>query len=164
MYTAVDKSTALKKSINSANIKHKYERIKVSLIAMMYFTIVVLLSLTSSLITVSGDNPPDTRVQSCVYTFNVPPTENVCPPGSRDVSSGDIDNLKQTIESHQSEITDMIKNLTSLLVELTGPQGNQGGRQSDGFKSGTHYTRWGHSECPSTAELLYSGKIIMNWF
>ena len=45
---------------------------------------------------------------------------------------------------------------------LTGPKGATGQRGMKGDKEerneGTVYVRWGHDQCPSTAQLLYSGR------
>ena len=48
---------------------------------------------------------------------------------------------------------------------LTGPKGAPGGPGQKGMKGdkeerngGTVYVRWGHDKCPSTAQLVYSGR------
>ena len=43
---------------------------------------------------------------------------------------------------------------------LTGPKGTPGqkGGDKEGGNGGTVYVRWGHDECPSTAQLVYSGR------
>ena len=45
---------------------------------------------------------------------------------------------------------------------LTGPKGLPGQKGMKGDKEerngGTVYVRWGHDECPSTAQLVYSGR------
>ena len=47
-------------------------------------------------------------------------------------------------------------------TELTGPKGDTGqkGVKSDKEErnGGTVYVRWGHDQCPSTAQLVYSGR------
>ena len=50
---------------------------------------------------------------------------------------------------------------------VTGPQGNQGTPGADaagGSGGGGLYTRWGNSDCPSTAELVYSGIAGGTWY
>ena len=46
---------------------------------------------------------------------------------------------------------------------LTGPKGAQGQKGIKGDKEdrngGTVYVRWGHSQCPSTAQLVYAGRV-----
>ena len=46
---------------------------------------------------------------------------------------------------------------------LTGPKGVTGQKGMKGDKEerngGTVYVRWGHDECPSTAQLVYSGRV-----
>jgi len=43
---------------------------------------------------------------------------------------------------------------------LTGPKGGIGqkGVKGDRLNGGTVYVRWGHDQCPSTAQLVYSGR------
>ena len=45
---------------------------------------------------------------------------------------------------------------------LTGPKGAPGQKGMEGHKEerngGTVYVRWGHNQCPSTAQLVYSGR------
>ena len=43
---------------------------------------------------------------------------------------------------------------------LTGPKGAPGlkGMKGDKRNGGTVYVRWGHDQCPSTAQLVYSGR------
>ena len=51
---------------------------------------------------------------------------------------------------------------------LTGPKGAPGQKGIKGDKEerngGTVYVRWGHDECPSTAQLVYSGRAGGPWF
>ena len=46
---------------------------------------------------------------------------------------------------------------------LTGPKGAPGQKGMKGLKEerkgGTVYVRWGHDKCPSTAQLVYSGRV-----
>ena len=48
------------------------------------------------------------------------------------------------------------------LTGLTGPKGVPGQKGTKGDKEerngGTVYVRWGHDQCPSTAQLVYSGR------
>ena len=43
---------------------------------------------------------------------------------------------------------------------LTGPKGGQGlkGMKGEKTNSGTVYVRWGHDQCPSTAQRVYAGR------
>ena len=43
---------------------------------------------------------------------------------------------------------------------LTGPKGAKGlkGMKGEKTNSETVYVRWGHDQCPSTAQLVYSGR------
>ena len=45
---------------------------------------------------------------------------------------------------------------------LTGPKGTPGQKGMKGDKEerngGTVYVRWGHDQCPSTAQLVYAGR------
>jgi len=41
---------------------------------------------------------------------------------------------------------------------LTGPKGDPGQNGIKGDNGGTVYVRWGHDQCPSTAQLVYSGR------
>lgn len=44
-------------------------------------------------------------------------------------------------------------------IGFTGPRGIQGQKGIKGERhGGTVYVRWGHSQCPSTAQLVYSGR------
>ena len=47
-------------------------------------------------------------------------------------------------------------------IGLTGPKGVTGQKGIKGDKEerngGTVYVRWGHNRCPSTAQLVYSGR------
>ena len=51
---------------------------------------------------------------------------------------------------------------------LTGPKGATGQKGVKGDKEerngGTVYVRWGHDQCPSTAQLVYSGRAGGSWF
>ena len=51
---------------------------------------------------------------------------------------------------------------------LTGPKGNPGQKGVKGDKEerngGTVYVRWGHDQCPSTAQLVYSGRAGGSYF
>ena len=46
---------------------------------------------------------------------------------------------------------------------LTGPKGSQGHKGIKGDKEdrngGTVYVRWGHNQLPSTAQLVYGGRV-----
>ena len=44
---------------------------------------------------------------------------------------------------------------------LTGPKGAPGqkGMKGDKRNGGTVYVRWGHDQCPSTAQLVYSEEL-----
>ena len=46
---------------------------------------------------------------------------------------------------------------------LTGPKGATGQKGMKGGNEegngGTVYVRWGHDQCPSTAQLIYSGRV-----
>ena len=50
---------------------------------------------------------------------------------------------------------------------LTGPKGVPGEKGMKGDKEerneGTVYVRWGHDQCPSTAQLVYSGRAGGSW-
>ena len=50
---------------------------------------------------------------------------------------------------------------------LTGPKGAPGQKGMKGDKEerngGTVYVRWGHDQCPSTAQLVYSGRAGEPW-
>ena len=39
-----------------------------------------------------------------------------------------------------------------------GPRGPRGVQGIKGGSAGTVYTRWGRSDCPKSAQMLYSGK------
>ena len=56
----------------------------------------------------------------------------------------------------------MIVGLHAGPTGLTGPKGVTGQKGMKGDKDerngGTVYVRWGHDECPSTAQLVYSGR------
>ena len=51
---------------------------------------------------------------------------------------------------------------------LTGPKGAPGQKGMKGDKEerngGTVYVRWGHDQCPSTAQLVYSGRAGGSWY
>ena len=51
---------------------------------------------------------------------------------------------------------------------LTGPKGAPGDKGMKGDKEerngGTVYVRWGHDQCPSTAQLVYSGRAGGSWY
>ena len=98
-------------------------------------------------------------IEKCVYTFNVPQTDNKCPPGSTD-SDSRMENLKEAMENQHSHISEQIQNLTRIISELVesgvGGANDREDKKPD-LRSGTHYTRWGHSGCPDTADLLYTG-------
>ena len=42
------------------------------------------------------------------------------------------------------------------MVQLSGQKGIKGGKEER--NGGTVYIRWGHDQCPSTAQLMYSGR------
>jgi len=56
---------------------------------------------------------------------------------------------------------------SSGLPGLTGPKGFKGQKGVKGDKEqrngGTVYVRWGHDQCPSTAQLVYSGQAGGSW-
>ena len=108
----------------------------------------------------------NTGVESCVYTFNVPRDNDMCPPGSMEPSEVRAGGLKWTMETQHSQISEQLRNLTQMISELHGQAvggGQDAEEESPAFKSGTHYTRWGHSACPSTANLLYTGLCLQHF-
>ena len=91
-------------------------------------------------------------------------TNDICPPNTTS-DSGVVDDLKHNMDIQHSYISEQIQNLTEIISELVG-SGLGGANGTDdkkpALRSGTHYTRWGHSGCPDTADLLYTGMSEKN--
>ena len=94
----------------------------------------------------------------CVFTFNVTQTNDVCL--SNGTSSSGLDDLRFNMDMQHAHISEQVQNLTRMISALAG-SGFGGGNDTEdnkpSLRSGTHYTRWGHSACPSTAYLIYTG-------
>ena len=63
---------------------------------------------------------------------------------------------------HKLAIDSMIRTFQFVVyadnVETIQDNGNNGGSEKKNYNGGTVYVRWGHEQCPSTAQLVYSGR------
>ena len=108
------------------------------------------------LITVTfGSDPTAVTQNGCIYTFLMPKQDdNSCPVWSvaSGPNAGDDDYLKSLV----SLLTQNVQNLQQKVEALEESQEDRG-------KVGTNYVRWGRTECPQTAQRLYTGWICFTY-
>ena len=149
------------------NLSTKYNNIYLKSKVLSKIMFILLVSFLAGFANVqSRQIAHNTGVESCIYTFNVPRDNDMCPPGSMEPSEVRAGGLKWTMETQHSQISEQLRNLTQMISELHGQAvggGQDAEKENPALKSGTHYTRWGHSACPSTADLLYTGWCVKHF-